>query len=205
MESRRRAPPVIAKILDVDENLTNKFCRWSGYFPVFRTVKRHSKSLEISCHGIPWFAGLIFFIIVTSSSSLRQIQVNLLFGLILDVIFIAVIKAYVRRRRPNKNRPDMFVTLSIDNFSFPSGHASRAALLTYFFMFLSPLPAFLIIPLIIWVTSVCISRVLLNRHYLLDVISGIFLGYMEGILLEYFWIGEPFANFLISWLSETYD
>lgn len=206
MESRKRAVPALGKLLDLDEITTEKFCRWSQYFYAFRYLKAHSKTLEVSCHGIPWFVGVFLFIVVTSSAALHQQQVNLLFGLILDVVLIAIIKAYVRRRRPHKNRDDMFMTLNIDNFSFPSGHASRSVLVAYFFMFLCPLPSFFVFPLLIWVISVCISRILLNRHYILDVIGGVVLGYMEGVILGLFWLSKELSVFLISWLSDsTYD
>ncbi|XP_046395866.1 phospholipid phosphatase 6 [Ischnura elegans] len=203
MGSRTRAPPALGKLLDIDEAFTDKFCKYSQRISLMRWLKNRSKSLEVSCHGIPWFAGLMLLIVITSSPSLHQLQVNLLFGLLLDVILVAVIKAYVRRRRPAKNRGDMFATFSIDNFSFPSGHASRAAFLTYFFTFLCPLPSYIILFVLVWANSVCLSRILLNRHYVMDVLAGVALGYAEGYILNILWLSEGLSCWLISWLSDT--
>ena len=55
------------------------------------------KSLEISCHGIPWLMLAIAGIYVTS---LKEASVNLLIGLVLDIVIVAVLKAFTRRRRP---------------------------------------------------------------------------------------------------------
>ncbi len=55
------------------------------------------KSLEISCHGIPWLMLAIAGIYVTS---LKEAAVNLLIGLVLDIVIVAVLKAFTRRRRP---------------------------------------------------------------------------------------------------------
>ncbi|XP_071443666.1 polyisoprenoid diphosphate/phosphate phosphohydrolase PLPP6 [Hetaerina americana] len=206
MENRQRAPPLLGRILDVDEALTEKFCRYSNHIPPLRWLKKYAKSLEVSCHGLPWFTGVILMIVISSSPVMHEHQVNLLFGLFVDVILVAIIKAYVRRRRPLKNRGDMFATFSIDNFSFPSGHASRAVMVAYFFTMLCPLPSFCVFPLLMWAISVCLSRILLNRHYLLDVIGGVTLGYLEGIILSILWLSEGLSCYLISWMSSTmYD
>lgn len=57
-------------------------------------------------------------------------------------------------------------------------------------------------PLMAWVTSVCISRVLLRRHHLLDVVGGILLGAFEAVLLSWLWVSEDFAVWVVSWLSD---
>ena len=55
--------------------------------------------------------------------------------------------ALFRRRRPAYNVDDMPLTTGVDKFSFPSGHATRAVLLTVFFTVLYPLFFILYIPL----------------------------------------------------------
>ncbi|ODN04779.1 Presqualene diphosphate phosphatase, partial [Orchesella cincta] len=98
------------------------------------------KILEISCHGVPWF--VICFISIYLIPSAREFQVNLLIGLLLDVVLVALTKAVTRRNRPSVSN-DMFFTHGPDKFSFPSGHASRA-------VFLSLLLTHTILPSIVW-------------------------------------------------------
>ena len=115
---------------------------------------------------------------------------------------MAIIKAYVRRRRPASNTPDMFATVGPDQFSFPSGHASRAAFIAYFFTVLYPVSIIFSLPLIAWCASICISRVLLRRHHILDVMAGVILGFVEGLIIGYFWLSHGSSSYLLSWLTE---
>lgn len=47
----------------------------------------------------------------------------------MDVIIVLVLKIMFRRHRPSNNHMDMFLTVSVDQYSFPSGHATRAVML----------------------------------------------------------------------------
>ncbi|XP_018324184.1 phospholipid phosphatase 6 [Agrilus planipennis] len=199
--SKRNVPPIIRKILDIDVKLTEKFVLWANQFVPLRSLRTHYKILEISCHGIAWFACWIAFMWVYTSKSLVQMQINMLLGLIIDIVLIAVIKAYTRRRRPPANKNDSFAEMGPDKFSFPSGHASRAAYVAYFFCNLYPLPIIFWLPVLSWATSVSLSRVLLNRHHVLDVIVGVLLGILEGILLGFLWLDQETALWM--WNSLT--
>ncbi|KAJ8973086.1 hypothetical protein NQ317_009177 [Molorchus minor] len=129
-------------------------------------------------------------------------QVNILLGLILDIIFIAIAKAYFRRKRPVANTDDALGQMGPDIFSFPSGHASRAVFVAYFFTRLHPLPLICFPPMLAWTTAICLSRVLMNRHYILDVLGGILLGLLEGILMDLIWIEKSAAISLMSYISD---
>lgn len=89
-----------------------------------------------------------------------------------------------------------------DKFSFPSGHASRAVYIAYFFINLYSLPIIFYPPLLAWATSICLSRVLLNRHHLLDIFAGVALGLFEGWLLGMLWLEKDTATWLWSSLSD---
>lgn len=67
---------------------------------------------------------------------IEETCVNLFLGLVLDVVFVACLKAATRRRRPVAT-DDPFA-VGPDKFSFPSGHASRAFFVATFFIALSP-------------------------------------------------------------------
>lgn len=120
----------------------------------------------------------------------------------MDIVLIAVTKAYFRRKRPVQNKDDALGQMGPDIFSFPSGHASRSIFVVYFFTRLYPLPVLCYGPLIAWATSVCLSRILMSRHYILDVLGGCFLGVFDGLLLELLWVSEETAKSLMSIVSD---
>ena len=143
-------------------------------------------------------------------ASLKEASVNLLIGLVLDIVIVAVLKAFTRRRRPAYDVDDQVFVVQIctnekdsqyhpikvatikmvDKFSFPSGHATRATMLALLFTLLSPLPFLLWIPCIAWAGAVAVSRVLLGRHHILDVLAGVVIGAVEAVLLSMLWRSE---------------
>ncbi|XP_066995206.2 polyisoprenoid diphosphate/phosphate phosphohydrolase PLPP6 [Anabrus simplex] len=202
MTEKRKKPAGLQKVLAVDAYLTDAFCNWTNRFLAFRSLRTHYKILEVSCHGIPWLCGWLAFIWIWDQPSLYQMQVNLFTGLLLDIIFVAVLKAFTRRRRPAANKADMFVTVGPDKFSFPSGHASRACFVAFFFIKLWPVHFILTLPLLAWCTAVCLSRLLLRRHHILDVLGGVLLGILEGLLIGWLWLSQETSAWAISYISD---
>lgn len=106
-------------------------------------------ALEWSCHGVPWFifsGGWILGLLISNIGpppregtsgfigdpyvaplrSARNLYgwraACLLFALILDVLIVGCLKFLVKRPRPEANyAEDMLLTVSIDDWSFPSG------------------------------------------------------------------------------------
>jgi len=115
---------------------------------------------------------------------------------------VAFIKAATRRRRPASNEKDMFATVSVDKFSFPSGHATRAVYIAHFFSHTYPLNEFVQVPLVLWGGAVCVSRVLLRRHHLLDVAAGVVVGILESYLIQWIWLSRETCVALLSWITE---
>ena len=147
-----------------------------GSFSKTKRNKSYLKTLEYSCHGIPWFAITIISLYLFPG---KQIIGHLLVGLILDIIYVAIIKALTQRKRPYYARQDdQFCQFGVDRHSFPSGHASRAIYVALFFNNFT-LWSFIIW---IWAISVCFSRILLGRHHIGDVIGGVILGYLNFII-----------------------
>lgn len=71
-----------------------------------------------------------------------------------------------------------------DKFSFPSGHSSRAILMSNLVVALysyetKDVSYFLII---LWAYLTCVSRILLARHHFLDVAVGMINGYFIYLL-----------------------
>ncbi|XP_077134168.1 polyisoprenoid diphosphate/phosphate phosphohydrolase PLPP6 [Ranitomeya variabilis] len=146
------------------------------------------KLVEISGHGIPWIAGTVYCLYRSDSSAGREVILNLLFALLLDLILVGIVKGIVKRRRPIQNRMDMFATFSVDKYSFPSGHATRAAMVSRFMLnhLILAVPVRMLVML--WAIVICLSRVMLGRHNVSDVVFGFFMGHMQYNLVEYFWL-----------------
>eukprot|EP00090_Calanus_glacialis_P026609 TRINITY_DN41863_c0_g1_i1.p1 TRINITY_DN41863_c0_g1~~TRINITY_DN41863_c0_g1_i1.p1 ORF type:complete len:210 (-),score=59.33 TRINITY_DN41863_c0_g1_i1:196-825(-) len=193
--TKREIPTGLKKLLELDVKLSKEFVEAVNKKYPIDTIRSHLKSLEVSCHGIPWLVLTIAGLYLTNSS----IFINILLGLIIDIVIVAITKAFTRRRRPAYNVDDQHATFkSVDKFSFPSGHATRAIMLAVLFTFLSPLPALLWIPVIVWSLAVSVSRVVLGRHHILDVVAGVVIGLLESVILSMLWRNEEQASFIMS-------
>ena len=120
--------------------------------------------------------------------------------LILDLVVVAILKSMFRRKRPGNNRMDMFATVSVDVYSFPSGHATRAAMVTCFLVrkvIAAPLVKIVVAIICLYVG---LSRVMLGRHHIMDVIFGLVIGWLQYHLYLNLWI--PF-NTIKMYLSDV--
>ncbi|KAK8496214.1 hypothetical protein V6N12_019330 [Hibiscus sabdariffa] len=109
----------------------------------------------------------------------------------------SLIKLTFRRARPHYN-PNMSAVVHADNFSFPSGHASRVLFLATLFhlifqhnkelvsdfirRWIKFEPGFVVLGVWVWAIMTATSRVLLGRHFFFDVLAGAFVGVLEGIV-----------------------
>lgn len=139
---------------------------------------------EISGHGIIWFVYTAIKYLLANSLDAQAEAILLCTILLLDIIVVAPVKVVFKRKRPDVNTGKMIGTVSqIDDYAFPSGHASRAIAITlmYSLMFdLSPLGLLLWIG---WAIAVCMSRVFLGRHHVIDVLVGMIMGVLVYWLL----------------------
>jgi membrane-associated phospholipid phosphatase len=127
-------------------------------------------------------------------------------ALIYDIMVVSFVKAVTRRNRPVGNRSEeMFMAKGPDKFSFPSGHATRAVLVAFLFtQYAFPEMSILFqILLYVWAAAVCISRVLLRRHHVLDVAAGIGIGFLEFLLTGILWVGPTAAKALGDWMASS--
>ncbi|KAL6634875.1 hypothetical protein ACP70R_027546 [Stipagrostis hirtigluma subsp. patula] len=148
------------------------------------------KALEVAGDGRIWLPVPISLLLLSatpaSSGEVSPLLVGLVAGLVLDLILVGLVKVIVRRPRPAYNAADMYVAVAADHWSFPSGHSSRAFLVA----------AFLASgglhreALFMWASATSASRVLLGRHYVLDVVAGACLGVFEA------WLSSLFLRFM---------
>ncbi|TVU28927.1 hypothetical protein EJB05_20478, partial [Eragrostis curvula] len=152
------------------------------------------KALEVAGDGRIWLPVPISLLLLSatpaSSGEISPLLVGLVAGLVLDLILVGLVKVFVRRPRPAYNAADMYVAVAADHWSFPSGHSSRAFLVAAFLAGAGGLQHRE--ALFLWAAATSASRVLLGRHYVLDVVAGACLGVFEA------WLSSLFLTFLCS-------
>lgn len=148
---------------------------------LFRSLPRPIlKTLEISGDGRLWFPISISLLPFSSSLFL-----SLLLGLLLDISLVGALKFLVRRPRPVYNR-NMTLVVAVDHWSFPSGHSSRVFFAASFLYLVGGAGAGVVAAVFVWAAVTAVSRVLMGRHFVMDVVAGAGLGAVEGIITHRF-------------------
>ncbi|XP_007525793.2 polyisoprenoid diphosphate/phosphate phosphohydrolase PLPP6 [Erinaceus europaeus] len=178
----------LRSLLAIDLWLSKKLGVCAGEGSPWGSARPLMKLLEVSGHGIPWLLGALYGLARSDSWAGREVLMNLLFALLLDLLLVALIKGLVRRRRPAHNQMDMFFAVSVDRYSFPSGHATRAALASRFILKHLVLAIPLRVLVVLWALVLGLSRVMLGRHNVTDVAFGFLLGYMQYSIVDYCWL-----------------
>ncbi|KAK1326837.1 hypothetical protein QJS10_CPA01g02725 [Acorus calamus] len=190
IESPPSPPSILRRLIEKDISLSlriHTLCQ-----PVPRWLL---KTLEISGDGRFWFPvpiALLFSPLPSSSAQARSILIGLLIGSLLDLALVGSIKHLIRRPRPVYNK-GMHLTFAVDHWSFPSGHSSRVFFIAAF-LYLSLVygdggdlrPSSFLGMVFVWSAVTSVSRVLLGRHFALDVIAGAALGVFEGLVVYRF-------------------
>ncbi|KFM61582.1 Presqualene diphosphate phosphatase, partial [Stegodyphus mimosarum] len=195
---------VLPYLVELDKNISLSMSVAASKNSPFGHYRPHMKALEYSCHGAFWISGSIICLWFCEDPKKEAFFFNLILALILDIIFVAILKASIARKRPaNNEEGDMFLTLSVDKMSCPSGHTSRAVLLTYLLIASSPHMYLLHPILILWCMCTCFSRICLGRHYFGDVLLGAFLGYVEYCIMDYIWAGPETAKWYLDFFRDS--
>lgn len=169
--------------------------------------------LELSGHGVPWLIIpiLVFLLKSSLSPTSAALLLNFLALTVVDLAVIGLLKPAFHRKRPAYNTGIGHVTIhAVDQFSFPSGHATRAGFLATFVCYvrwkhekgLHPfIDTNLFTALVfVWAIAVCASRVALGRHHVLDVICGALVGASYVFWWNPLWISDDYAQALRSGL-----
>ncbi|MBN1304465.1 MAG: phosphatase PAP2 family protein [Anaerolineales bacterium] len=138
-----------------------------------------------------WGAGLII-LWLWGNSFWKEWAVVFFGGIGALATAVLVIKFTVKRRRPEGEWGLLY--RSTDPHSFPSGHAARAFLLAVLGLGLGP--AWLAVILAIWAPLVALARVSMGVHYLSDIIAGMLLGTLVGVVALQ--VYAPLLNWIMS-------
>jgi membrane-associated phospholipid phosphatase len=120
--------------------------------------------------AVLWFVGNDFW---------KERAAIMLAGILLTALIVFTIKFSVRRRRPEGEWGAIY--RKTDPHSFPSGHSTRALMLSVIAVGLGP--AWFGLMLAIWAPLVVLARVAMGVHYLSDVIAGAVLGLVLGLII----------------------
>jgi undecaprenyl-diphosphatase len=163
----------LRSIIELDAHLSNQMrvAEKPGALRAIAVFFAHS--------GDSWFWGAGLIILWLFSNSMwRQWEVVEFVGIWLLAALVMGIKFLVRRRRPEGEWGSIY--RNTDPHSFPSGHASRAFLISVLASALAP--AWLAILLWILAPLVCIARVAMGVHYVSDVVAGAALGILAALI-----------------------
>lgn len=124
-------------------------------------------------------------------------------ALLVDILVCSSVKAVFRRKRPEQNADDM-LTISVDKYSFPSGHATRVAMCACFLISQFDLSPIVQSAIVVWAVVVCISRVMLGRHHVSDVLAGALIGVLEFVAMNSvpIWLAKDTVEHIIRPIQE---
>lgn len=173
-------------ILELDARLSDRVrvAEQPGLFRTLAAILAHS--------GDSWFWGAGLLLTWLLAPPFWKHWALVAFGGIGGLAaLVLIIKFSVKRRRPDGEWGLLY--RSTDPHSFPSGHAARAFLLAVLAAGLGP--AWMGILLWCWAPLVSLARVAMGVHYLSDVLAGMVLGIIVGL------IGLQIYAPLLAWLA----
>jgi membrane-associated phospholipid phosphatase len=130
--------------------------------------------------GLPVYFFIAFFSLFLPD---KKLFAGLAFGLALSYLVIGLVRQVFFRKRPDGQRYFDWIS-RIDAGSFPSMHATRAALLCTLVWHLFEGYVLIRVAVIAVVAVVGICRMLLKKHRASDVVAGIVLGFLIGLLAK---------------------
>ena len=180
----------LRSILEIDARLSNQM-RIAEQPGLLRGV-----SVFFAHSGDSWFWGLALILLwaFIDDPFWKKWAVVLFGGISVLAVIVMSLKFIIRRRRPEGEWGGIY--RNTDPHSFPSGHAARAFLIAVVVTGLGPVWAGII--LWIWAPLVSLARVAMGVHYVSDIVAGMFVGIIIGVIgLEVY---TPMLAWVSSWL-----
>ncbi|XP_029469487.1 inactive phospholipid phosphatase 7 [Rhinatrema bivittatum] len=156
------------------------------------------KLIGATGHGVPWIVGTLICLIKSSSLAGQEVLLNLFLALLLDIMTVVAVQKLVKRRSPFEVTLGLMDYLMMDIYAFPAGHASRATMVSRFFLSHLVLAVPLRILLFVWAFCLGFSRIMIGRHHISDVFGGFVIGYVEFNLVELLWMSSNTCQMLVS-------
>jgi len=132
-------------------------------------------------HQISAFGGIAlsgFAVVFSYIIGLKVLSLQFLTEIILALLVVILIRSFYFKQRPDKTTYKSWVG-KLDASSFPSMHAMRVFGLATILSINFPRPAIISLSALIAV-SVSVSRLIMKRHHISDVIVGGILGVLIG-------------------------
>ncbi|MEN6394670.1 MAG: phosphatase PAP2 family protein [Anaerolineaceae bacterium] len=125
-----------------------------------------------------WIIGLaVVWLLGNDAWKSRSMILGL--GVVITAVLVLTLKFTIRRKRPHGEWGNIYRIT--DPHSFPSGHAARAAMLA---VLASNFGVFWFsLTLAIWAPLVALARVAMGLHYLSDIIAGMLIGVLIGVVI----------------------
>ncbi len=185
-------PMDMKSLLEIDNRLSKNLgvAEKPGLLRSVAVIFAHSGDL--------WFWGLAMIIVwVLGNSFWKQWALVVLGAISVMAPLVLALKFRIRRKRPDGLWGMIY--RKTDPHSFPSGHAARSFLIAVLVTGLGPV--WLAAALWVWAPLVSIARVAMGVHYVFDVLGGLVLGVLAGLLILH--LLPPILAFfggLIPWL-----
>ena len=163
----------ISALLQLDARLS------SGLHIAEKPGPLRSAAAVLAHSGDSWFWGAAMILLWLGAASFwKQWAIVMLVSISILAAVVMVLKFAIRRRRPEGRWGGIY--RNSDPHSFPSGHAARAFLIAVLAAGLGPIWA--AVAFWLWAPLVSISRVAMGVHYLSDVVAGLVVGVLAGLL-----------------------
>ncbi len=150
----------------------------------------HFDSFWIFVTNFIYWVPLLLFVFYKIHKNLPKHQAQYIIGyglfiLVFSLLLVEIIKIGVERIRPCNDplvAPFINIIIKPENYSFFSGHATVSfALTTYLFLILRKVFSWIGF-LYIWPLFFIYSRLYFGVHYPSDILTGIFVGILIGIV-----------------------
>jgi membrane-associated phospholipid phosphatase len=149
-------------------------------------------AIVLAHSGDSWFWGAALVVLWWLGDTFwKEWALSMLLAISVLVVVVMSLKFIIRRRRPEGEWGSIY--RNTDPHSFPSGHAARAFLIAVMATGMGP-PG-LAACLWIWAPLVSLARVAMGVHYLSDVVAGLVLGIIVGL------VGLQVQEPALAWLS----
>uniref|UniRef100_A0A8D0BQ65 Phospholipid phosphatase 7 (inactive) n=1 Tax=Salvator merianae TaxID=96440 RepID=A0A8D0BQ65_SALMN len=185
-------------LLAIDISLSKRLGVCASNTSAWGNARSMINLIGVTGHGIPWLGGTLICLVKSSTLAGQEVLMNLLLALLLDIVIVAGLQKIAKRKGPYDVSPGVLDYLTMDVYAFPAGHASRAAMVSKFFLSHLVLAVPLRVLIVVWAFLVGLSRIMVGRHHVTDVLSGFAFGYLQFRLVELMWMSSNTCQMLIS-------